>query len=268
MLYFAERARELGLSLSDEQQAQFERYAAELAAWNERFNLTTITEPAQVETHHFLDSLSALPVLAAAQAVGLTTLLASTARAIDVGSGPGLPGLALKLVWPGLQMTLLEGTGKKVTFLEHMIQVCQLTGIRAVHGRAEELAGHAPWREGFDLVLARAVGIARSGFTKVWTMISGLFPFAMASSFVATVMTTGRPPRLVSLRMSSPASSMYSTVLRFGIRLTSTEVITASISRPSALIFVGSKPVRLAVTIVRPLAGSMVRTTISLAPLL
>ncbi len=157
MLYFVEGARELGLSLSDEQHAQFERYAAELAAWNERFNLTTITEPAQVEIHHFLDSLSALPVLDAAQAVGLTTLLASTARAIDVGSGPGLPGLALKLVWPGLQMTLLEGTGKKVTFLEHMIQVCQLTGIRAVHGRAEELAGHAPWREGFDLVLARAV---------------------------------------------------------------------------------------------------------------
>ena len=65
--------------------------------------------------------------------------------------------MALKLVWPSLQLTLLEGTGKKVTFLEHMIQLYGLSGVRAVHGRAEELAGHAPWREGFDLVLARAV---------------------------------------------------------------------------------------------------------------
>ena len=157
MQHFAERATELGISLSSEQCVQFECYATELAAWNERFNLTTITEPEQVETHHFLDSLSALPVLAAVQDMELATLLASTARAIDVGSGPGLPGLALKLVWTGLQMTLLEGTGKKVTFLEHIIQLCGLTEVRAVHGRAEELAGHAPWREGFDLVLARAV---------------------------------------------------------------------------------------------------------------
>jgi len=157
MQHFAERAAVMGLTLSSQQCAQFERYAGELAAWNERFNLTTITEPERVETHHFLDSLSALPALAAAQRIELTRLLASRLKAIDVGSGPGLPGLALKLVWPGLNMTLLEGTGKKVTFLEHMIQLCGLKEIRAVHGRAEELAGHAPWREGFDLVLARAV---------------------------------------------------------------------------------------------------------------
>ena len=157
MQHFAERATELGLTLSSEQCLRFEQYAAALAEWNERFNLTTITEPAQVETHHFLDSLSALPVLAAVQSLKLPALLASTPTAIDVGTGAGLPGLALKLVWPGLQLTLLEGTGKKVTFLEHMIQLYGLSGVRAVHGRAEELAGHAPWREGFDLVLARAV---------------------------------------------------------------------------------------------------------------
>ncbi|MFZ1508209.1 MAG: 16S rRNA (guanine(527)-N(7))-methyltransferase RsmG [Anaerolineae bacterium] len=157
MQHFAEHATELGLTLSSEQCLRFEQYAAALAEWNERFNLTTITEPAQVETHHFLDSLSALPVLAAVQSLKLPALLASTPTAIDVGTGAGLPGLTLKLVWPGLQLTLLEGTGKKVTFLEHMIQLYGLSGVRAVHGRAEELAGHAPWREGFDLVLARAV---------------------------------------------------------------------------------------------------------------
>ena len=157
MQHLTERAAEMGILLSPAQRDRFEQYAEALAEWNERFNLTTITEPAQVETHHFLDSLSALPALAAAQHIELTALLASTPTAIDVGSGPGLPGLALKLVWPGLQLTLLEGTGKKVTFLEHMIRLFGLSGVRAVHGRAEELAGHAPWREGFDLVMARAV---------------------------------------------------------------------------------------------------------------
>ncbi len=157
MQHLAARAAQLGFDLTPAQCAQFDQYAAELSAWNERFNLTTIVAPDQIETHHFLDSLSALPALAAIQQQELTTLLASRLTAIDVGSGPGLPGLALKLVWPGLQLTLLESTGKKVTFLQHLIRLWQLQDVVAVHGRAEELAVAPTWRQRFMLVMARAV---------------------------------------------------------------------------------------------------------------
>lgn len=154
-------AAELGLPLDETQLAQFNRYAHELADWNQRFNLTTIADPQRIVTHHFLDSLSALPWLAAVRQESLATLLATPLAAIDVGSGPGLPGLALKLVWPCLDVTLLEATGKKVTFLEHVIEVLALEGVRAVQGRAEELAPRPPWREAFDLVTARAVAPLR-----------------------------------------------------------------------------------------------------------
>lgn len=150
-------AAQLGLPLDDAQLAQFDVYAGELMAWNERFNLTTIADPERITTHHFLDSLSALPWLAAARQVSLDNLLATSLAAIDVGSGPGLPGLALKLVWPRLNLTLLEATGKKVAFLQHVIDTLELEDVRAVHGRAEELGVRPPWRAGFDLVMARAV---------------------------------------------------------------------------------------------------------------
>lgn len=170
-------AAQLGLPLNETQLAQFERYAEEIIAWNARFNLTTIAEPARITTHHFLDSLAALPWLAAARREALAALLATPLTAIDVGSGPGLPGLALKLAWPALDMTLLEATGKKVTFLNHVIETLDLTGVRAVQGRAEELAVRPPWRAGFDLVTARAVAPLR-------VLVEYLLPLARTGGWV------------------------------------------------------------------------------------
>jgi 16S rRNA (guanine527-N7)-methyltransferase len=138
--------KHLGLSLSDQQLAQFLRYQQELLEWNTRFNLTAITEPEEVQIKHFLDSLSLLAVYDGSQ----THLL-------DIGSGAGFPGLALKIVRPEWNVTLLEATGKKVTFLHHMIETLQLEGIVAVQGRAEELAHQEAYRAKFDLVTARAV---------------------------------------------------------------------------------------------------------------
>jgi 16S rRNA (guanine527-N7)-methyltransferase len=138
--------KHLGLSLSDQQLAQFLRYQQELLEWNTRFNLTAITEPEEVQIKHFLDSLSLLAVYDRPQ-VDL----------LDIGSGAGFPGLALKIVRPGWNVTLLEATGKKVTFLRHMIETLQLEGIVAVQGRAEELAHQEAYRAKFDLVTARAV---------------------------------------------------------------------------------------------------------------
>jgi 16S rRNA (guanine527-N7)-methyltransferase len=138
--------KQIGLSLSDQQLVQFLRYQQELLEWNTRFNLTAITDPEDVQIKHFLDSLSLLTVYDEPQ----TDLL-------DIGSGAGLPGLALKIVRPEWNVTLLEATGKKVTFLRHMIETLQLEGIVAVQGRAEELARQEAYRAKFDLVTARAV---------------------------------------------------------------------------------------------------------------
>ena len=138
--------KHLCLSLSDQQLAQFLRYQQELLDWNTRFNLTAITDPEDVQIKHFLDSLSLLAVYDEPQ----TYLL-------DIGSGAGFPGLALKIVRPEWNITLLEATGKKVTFLRHMIEILQLEGIVAVQGRAEELAHQEAYRAKFDLVTARAV---------------------------------------------------------------------------------------------------------------
>jgi 16S rRNA (guanine527-N7)-methyltransferase len=149
LLKLPQAARDLlGLELSAEQQQAFERYAQELIAWNEScVNLTAITDPLAIEMRHFLDSLS---VLRAVQ-------LAPQAKVIDVGAGAGFPGLPLRIVCPALQLTLLEATGKKTAFLEHIAKHLNLSSVKVVNARAEEAGQSAAHREQYDLVLARAV---------------------------------------------------------------------------------------------------------------
>jgi len=143
---FLAGVRQLDLALSEQQLAQFLHYQQELLDWNTRFNLTAITDPEEVQVKHFLDSLSLLAVYDQPQ----THLL-------DIGSGAGFPGLALKIARPQWNVTLLEATGKKVTFLRHIIETLHLEGIVALQGRAEEMAHQVAYRAQFDLVTARAV---------------------------------------------------------------------------------------------------------------
>jgi 16S rRNA (guanine527-N7)-methyltransferase len=136
--------------LTPDQQAQVATYRELLLEWNQRFNLTAITDPELVERRLFFDAWRMLPAID--EAIG-----GEPAKLIDVGSGAGFPGLALKIARPALEVTLLEATGKKVGFLRHVIDTLGLTGIEAIHGRAEEL-GHDPnHRERYDLATARAV---------------------------------------------------------------------------------------------------------------
>ncbi|MFH1031643.1 MAG: 16S rRNA (guanine(527)-N(7))-methyltransferase RsmG [Chloroflexota bacterium] len=141
-------AKKLGIELTPEQIERFETYYRELVDWNQRINLTAITDYDEVQIKHFLDSLTV--TLALKQPFTNLSL-------IDVGTGAGLPGLPLKIVFPQIKLTLLDATAKKAAFLEHLKTKLQLDDIEIVIGRAEELAHDSNYREKFDIVLSRAV---------------------------------------------------------------------------------------------------------------
>lgn len=146
-------AQNLGLTLTDKQLAMFQVFYQELVAWNEQFNLTAITEYEQVQIRHFADSLSCLLALDERPPDRERRPL----RCIDIGSGAGFPGLPIKIYCPQMQIVLLEATGKKVTFLEHIVARLSLKEVVPIKGRAEEVAHDPAHRERYDLVLARAV---------------------------------------------------------------------------------------------------------------
>ena len=143
-------ARALGLELSDRQLAQFERYYELLTEWNERINLTAITQKDEVAEKHFLDSLGGA---AAVREV----LDRGGRRLIDVGTGAGFPGIPLKILFPELELTLLDFLQKRIRFLEEVCRELGLENVTCVHGRAEEAAHLPQYRESFDIAVSRAV---------------------------------------------------------------------------------------------------------------
>lgn len=163
MEILTEGAGSLGLLLGPKQLAAFDIYYRELAAWNERFNLTAISGYDEVQRRHFVDSLTCLLALPGHEREGVfpDAVPVQTGqpglRCIDVGTGAGFPGLPIKLLMPDLNLTLLEATGKKCAFLRHMVEVLGLQKTEVVQGRAEELGRAPEYREHYDLVLARAV---------------------------------------------------------------------------------------------------------------
>ena len=162
-------AKALGIRLSETQTSRFVRYYDELARWNERVNLTSITEWEAVQSRHFLDSLSA--------ALALSLQMLQSSSFIDVGSGGGFPGLPLKLAFPGMRGTLLEATAKKTAFLAHLSEILELEDISVRTGRAETLAHEAEMREAFDMALARAVA-------EVATLAELTLPFVRVGGIV------------------------------------------------------------------------------------
>lgn len=137
----------LGIALEPSQMDQFMKYYELLVEWNHFMNLTAITEFYDVCTKHFIDSISLCRVLDCSKEQTL----------IDVGTGAGFPGIPLKIVFPNLTVTLLDSLGKRVNFLNIVIDGLGLERIEAIHGRAEDFAKPDLLREKFDVCVSRAV---------------------------------------------------------------------------------------------------------------
>lgn len=144
---FERDLEELGVALADQQICQFLKYYEMLVEWNQVMNLTTITDYDDVLKKHFIDSISLVKAYDTSQSVSL----------VDIGTGAGFPGLALKIAYPNLRITLIDSLNKRISFLNEVIEQLGLTEINTLHGRAEDFAKPGKLREQYDLCVSRAV---------------------------------------------------------------------------------------------------------------
>lgn len=143
-----ESCKAMGIDLYDKQLEQFEQYEKILLEWNKKVNLTAITEHDAIALRHFADSVSIGTV---------PNIDFSNKKMIDVGTGAGFPGIPLKIVHPTLEVTLLDSLQKRIKFLNAVITQLSLTGITAIHSRAEDGGQNAEYREQFDIAVSRAL---------------------------------------------------------------------------------------------------------------
>ena len=175
-----EGSRAFGLEIESGLAEQFAVHARELVHWTARINLTTITDAEEIAVKHFLDSLAP------------AALLPHDATLLDIGSGGGFPGIPLKLVRPSLEVSLIDASRKKVTFLRHVIRTLGLSGIQALHLRAEDLGRSPEAPHQFQVIVSRA--------------LSALEPF---------------------LRMALPLLAPTGTIIAMRGKLTDSEALTA-----------------------------------------
>ena len=138
------------LTISAAQYAQLDAYLTMLQEWNEKLNLTAITDPVQMVSKHLLDAMTYLPLWAK-----------PPKRMLDVGSGAGIPGLVLAILWPTTTITLVESITKKCTFLQHVVDTLPLPNVTVISERAEVLGHQKAHRAKYDFVTARAVAELR-----------------------------------------------------------------------------------------------------------
>lgn len=141
----AKRATQFRIVLSEEQQSKFYKYMKLLLEWNEKMNLTSITEQEEILTKHFIDSLS------------IASYIKPNDNILDIGTGAGFPGIPLKIALPQISFTLLDSLNKRINFLNAVIQDLELNNIQAIHGRAEEFCKINGKRESYEIVVSRAV---------------------------------------------------------------------------------------------------------------
>lgn len=155
---FKQKLNEFDIKINDEQIKSFEKYMNLLLEWNEKINLTAITQPEEIKLKHFVDSLTVLKYIN------------EDDKVIDIGTGAGFPGIPLKIMNKNTKITLLDSLNKRINFLNIVIEKLDLSNIQAIHGRAEEIARNKLYREKYDVAVSRAVA-------NLSTLIEYMLPF-------------------------------------------------------------------------------------------
>ena len=143
--FFNKMQKKLTIKLSVEQLEKFYSYMSLLLEWNEKMNLTAITEPNEIILKHFIDSLTIL------------NEINNNSKVVDVGTGAGFPGIPLSIANESLKITLVDSLNKRLIFLQEVIDKLELRNIEIVHSRAEDFGQNKKYRESFDIATSRAV---------------------------------------------------------------------------------------------------------------
>lgn len=138
-------AKKLNMVFSEKQIKQFFKYMNLLIEWNNKINLTAITEPKEIILKHFIDSLT------------INKYIEQNKILVDVGTGAGFPGIAVKIYRPDVKVVLVDSLNKRINFLNEVVKELQLENIQTIHSRVEEFGKNKKYRESFDIVTARAV---------------------------------------------------------------------------------------------------------------
>lgn len=139
------QSKQIKIEISDLELMKFYNYMQELKKWNEKINLTAITEPEEIIQKHFMDSLT------------IQEYIKDNTNLVDVGTGAGFPGLPIKIIRDSVKVTLVDSLNKRLMFLEEIIKKLELSGIQSVHSRAEDIGKDFAYREKFDIAVSRAV---------------------------------------------------------------------------------------------------------------
>lgn len=212
---FVQMLLEKGIPLSEKQMHQFDQYFHLLVEWNEKMNLTAITEEQEVYLKHFFDSVSAAFYIDFTEELTLC----------DVGAGAGFPSVPLAICFPNIQVTIVDSLNKRITFLEHLAKELGLTNVRAFHDRAETFAQNKDHREQYDMVTARAVA-------RMSVLSELCLPLAkVGGRFVAMKAASGDDELSIAKKAITTMGAKVKETYRFTLPLEESERVIFEISK-------------------------------------